>query len=170
MTKTVIIPIGSQGMGKSTLFRILDKELDVFHISQHGYSSESEMLRAVKCEADDGRECRIMYIDRCNVREKSRNDIIDLLPIDSRVILVDFINTNNRKKLILESFKRARDRPQEGQSIKYNPINGGIALKKVITKKIEQYERPMSDNVSDIINVDLTAMEGDAALAVLSII
>lgn len=156
----LIIPIGCQGLGKSTLSKNLKERFNNFYsISQHDYSSEKEFLGGIGDMST--KELNILYIDRCNIREKNREDIFaSLICVPEKVIIVDFISDNDTDVLKSIAFRRARDRPQENQSIKYNPKNNGAALKKVINKKIDQYETP-SDNYCDIdtliINVDVMA-------------
>jgi hypothetical protein len=142
----VVIPIGVQGLGKSTLSKKIGQKYPTHVISQHGYKSEQHMLDDIyNYTSNINDNIKFLYIDRCNVRDKNRRDIIDSLHPDNYydIIIVDFINTNNIDDVREIAFKGARDRPQEGQNIKYNPKNGGLALKKVINKKLLQYEEPV---------------------------
>jgi adenylate kinase family enzyme len=170
----IIIPIGTQGMGKSTLA----KGLNIPSVSTHGHIDESSFFKEVYAASSSCSGARSLFIDRCNLKESNRIDILVSLNGDNTydIIYVDFINDNPKDQLKDKAFRQARDRDQTGQTIKYNPKNGGLALRRVINIRLEKYESPMHDDVYKllpmlksihIIDVDITANINDVVEDVL---
>lgn len=181
MMQIVIIPIGTQGMGKSTVAR----QLDVILLSTHGHASqESYFLKICEISASSDRP---IFIDRCNIKESNRMDVLLSLSREHsyHVIYVDFIADNSTEELKKKAFQQSRDRDQTEQSIKYNPKNKGLALRRVINMKMELYESPIYDGICsnatsmeelvphvrqiDVLLVDISSSVDDIVQAVKSL-
>lgn len=152
--------IGTQGSGKSTISKLIRNNFgdNVEYYTQHDYKTVEEFFMVLLNSAKNNitSSDKIIIVDRCNVKVSSRKEITDkYTSIINRdlinIIFVDFINDNDKISLANVVFKRAKERCQDDQQLKYNPQNDGKALRMVINKKLKQYEHTNKDECVDVI-------------------
>jgi len=173
MNKYIIIPIGTPGIGKTILGKMLinhfgDNSVNCavqsFSGDDYGLDKFFEMLNAdsinmeIMSESKE-KKCYVTYIDRCHMLRRSRNEIMEIYNKHNKnvkYIFIDFINSNSKIKIEITALERIKNRPVEGQNLKYNALSNGFVVKKIIHKKMLEYEAPTyEEKYFKLINVNI---------------
>lgn len=168
----VIITVGTPGLGKSTIGKNISKQLKGKHYTQDDYKNLEDFFEVLKKDSISIEGC-ITIVDRCNVMQSSRKEIIDIYKDNSNklptFVCIDFININNKGQLLKLAMQRIKDRPPEGQQLKFNEENRGYAVKKIIQKKFKQYIPPqMEEGYAKIVNINVWKDQNTIARYVLN--